>query len=186
MDICRWRRPASQLLRRQPRKSKNTDADGTLPNLVVIGAAKCVTSSLPSCTDTHPEIRMSNLKEIEFFQDPRAEGWLGFYQTHFDLTAKASTVYIRCPLIPEVPPPLTDPVCPSIIGPKSARVLRAPVRCFEKGLGESVSKTRRAHLARLAAAVVDRLTFNAHIIQTGTQSYRLNASRKKQKRAAAR
>ncbi len=30
---------------------------------------------------------------------------------------------------------------------------------------------------RLAAAVVDRLTFNAHIIQTGTRSYRLNATR---------
>jgi len=29
---------------------------------------------------------------------------------------------------------------------------------------------------RLAAAVVDRLTFNAHIIQTGTSSYRLNAT----------
>jgi len=32
---------------------------------------------------------------------------------------------------------------------------------------------------RLAAAVVDRLTFKAHIIQTGTNSYRLNASRTK-------
>jgi DNA replication protein DnaC len=30
---------------------------------------------------------------------------------------------------------------------------------------------------RLAAAVVDRLTFNAHIIATGTKSYRLGASR---------
>jgi DNA replication protein DnaC len=32
---------------------------------------------------------------------------------------------------------------------------------------------------RLAAAVVDRLTFNAHIIQTGTSSYRLHAGRSK-------
>ncbi len=32
---------------------------------------------------------------------------------------------------------------------------------------------------RLAAAVVDRLTFNAHIINTGTQSYRLHATRTK-------
>lgn len=31
---------------------------------------------------------------------------------------------------------------------------------------------------RLAAAVVDRLTFNAHIIQTGTTSYRLTTSRR--------
>jgi DNA replication protein DnaC len=32
---------------------------------------------------------------------------------------------------------------------------------------------------RLAAAVVDRLTFNAHIIQTGSNSYRLRAARAK-------
>lgn len=30
---------------------------------------------------------------------------------------------------------------------------------------------------RLAAAVVDRLTFNAHIINTGTSSYRLRTTR---------
>lgn len=36
---------------------------------------------------------------------------------------------------------------------------------------------------RLAAAVVDRLTFRAHIIQTGTQSYRLRATRAAKKGA---
>lgn len=30
---------------------------------------------------------------------------------------------------------------------------------------------------RLVAAIVDRLTYNAHIIETGTQSYRLRTSR---------
>lgn len=38
---------------------------------------------------------------------------------------------------------------------------------------------------RLAAAIVDRLTFNAHIIQTGTNSYRLRSSRAAKKEAAA-
>jgi hypothetical protein len=37
---------------------------------------------------------------------------------------------------------------------------------------------------RLAAAVVDRLTFNAHIIQTGTNSYRLTSTRTKKGAAA--
>ena len=39
---------------------------------------------------------------------------------------------------------------------------------------------------RLAAAVVDRLTFNAHIIQTGTTSYRLTSrtTRRKETRPA--
>jgi hypothetical protein len=30
---------------------------------------------------------------------------------------------------------------------------------------------------RLVAAIVDRVTFNAHIIETGTQSYRLRTSK---------
>ena len=34
---------------------------------------------------------------------------------------------------------------------------------------------------RLAAAVVDRLTFNAHIIQTGTNSYRLTSTRSQER-----
>ena len=37
---------------------------------------------------------------------------------------------------------------------------------------------------RLAAAIVDRLTFNAHIIQTGTDSYRLRSSRAAKKGTA--
>jgi DNA replication protein DnaC len=39
---------------------------------------------------------------------------------------------------------------------------------------------------RLAAAVVDRLTFNAHIIQTGTASYRLRSTRASKTGAASR
>jgi DNA replication protein DnaC len=37
--------------------------------------------------------------------------------------------------------------------------------------------------ARLVAAVVDRLTFNAHIIETGTDSYRLRLSRTRRRTA---
>ena len=37
---------------------------------------------------------------------------------------------------------------------------------------------------RLAAAIVDRVTFNAHIIETGTQSYRLRSTRQRQTRGA--
>jgi DNA replication protein DnaC len=38
---------------------------------------------------------------------------------------------------------------------------------------------------RLAAAVVDRLTFNAHILETGTDSYRLRSTRTKKGTATA-
>jgi hypothetical protein len=35
---------------------------------------------------------------------------------------------------------------------------------------------------RLVAAIVDRVTFNAHILETGTQSYRLTTSKAGQRR----
>ena len=38
---------------------------------------------------------------------------------------------------------------------------------------------------RLVAAIVDRVTFNAHIIETGTQSYRLRTSKTTTRRKQA-
>ena len=38
---------------------------------------------------------------------------------------------------------------------------------------------------RLVAAVVDRVTFNAHIIETGTQSYRLATSKTSSRKRAS-
>jgi DNA replication protein DnaC len=38
---------------------------------------------------------------------------------------------------------------------------------------------------RLVAAIVDRLTFNAHIIETGTQSYRLRTTRTRSRKRSA-
>ena len=38
---------------------------------------------------------------------------------------------------------------------------------------------------RLCAAIVDRLTFDAHIIETGAESYRLKTTQQKQQKAAA-
>jgi DNA replication protein DnaC len=38
--------------------------------------------------------------------------------------------------------------------------------------------------ARLVAAVIDRITFNAHILETGTESYRHRTSRTRRPRTA--
>jgi DNA replication protein DnaC len=38
---------------------------------------------------------------------------------------------------------------------------------------------------RLVAAIVDRLTFHAHIIETGTDSYRLRSTRRSRTRKAS-
>ena len=61
---------------------------GALPNLVVIGAQKCGTSSLHHYLALHPEVSMSTPKELDFFlagQSARHD--LNWYAAHFDATA---------------------------------------------------------------------------------------------------
>jgi Sulfotransferase domain len=61
---------------------------GALPNLIVIGAMKCGTTSLHHYLDLHPEIQMSKPKELKFFVEEvnwsRGEDW---YRRHFDPSA---------------------------------------------------------------------------------------------------
>lgn len=80
--------------------------EGRLPNLVLIGAAKCGTTSLHAYLDSHPEIAMARLKELRFFQDPDCAAWLPWYREQFDATAKvvgeSSTMYTRSPALPGV------------------------------------------------------------------------------------
>ena len=59
----------------------------------------------------------------------------------------------------------------------TAREERAPIACASNAPFSEWGNTFTD--PRLAAAVVDRLTFNAHIIQTGTNSYRLTSTRNK-------
>lgn len=47
-----------------------------------------------------------------------------------------------------------------------------PLRSASQGM---TPEFRR--FSRLVAAIVDRVTFNAHILETGTQSYRLRTSK---------
>ena len=64
----------------------------------------------------------------------------------------------------------------------TAREERASIACASNAPFSEWSATFTD--PRLAAAVVDRLTFNAHIIQTGTASYRLRKTRQARKGAA--
>jgi Sulfotransferase family len=74
--------------------------DGALPNLVLIGAMKCGTSALHAFLDLHPQIAMSQPKEMNFFFGPAAgngqttadQGWaagnwtrgVDWYAAHFE------------------------------------------------------------------------------------------------------
>lgn len=101
---------------------------GALPNLLVIGAAKCGTSSLHYYLGLHPQIQMSEPKELSFFiarddldPDPYMEepldrhvlpappNWsrgVEWYRRHFDPAAAVrgeSTVAYSFPWYPPVP-----------------------------------------------------------------------------------
>jgi Sulfotransferase domain len=79
-----------------------------LPNLIIIGAMKCGTSSMHSYLDAHPEISMSRQKELNFFSFDRhwqrGEDWYG---RHFASTAairgESSPSYSKFPKVPHVP-----------------------------------------------------------------------------------
>jgi len=61
------------------------EAQGALPNMIVIGAMKCASTALHRNLSLHPEIAMSQPKELRFFlkQDPSAEA-LAAYRSHFN------------------------------------------------------------------------------------------------------
>ncbi len=43
---------------------------GVLPNLIIIGAMKCGTTALHRYLDLHPDVAMSEPKELNFFCGP--------------------------------------------------------------------------------------------------------------------
>lgn len=77
---------------------------GALPTLLVVGAMKCATSALHAFLDAHPQVAMSPLKELNFFNGPeraphpREDRWwvegqwhrgVGWYSRQFDPSADA-------------------------------------------------------------------------------------------------
>jgi hypothetical protein len=78
-----------------------------LPNLLIIGAAKCGTSALHSYLAQHPDIFMSERKELQFFN---REGWrerVDWYRGQFPSGApvrgESSPPYTMDPWFPSVP-----------------------------------------------------------------------------------
>jgi hypothetical protein len=82
-------------------------AGGSLPNVVIIGAQKCGTTSLHSYMARHPEIEMSKPKELDFFiEGYNWERGVEWYRKHFDPEApvrgEASPNYTADPYLPGV------------------------------------------------------------------------------------
>ena len=78
-----------------------------LPNLLIIGAMKCGTTSLHNYLGAHPEISMSKKKQLSFFSRENWQTELDWYKDQFTNSAKirgeATPNYSVYPLIPNVP-----------------------------------------------------------------------------------
>lgn len=81
-----------------------------LPNLIIIGAMKCGTTSLHSYLSLHPQIQMSKTKELNFFAEKY--NWhkgLQWYESNFVehphkvIYGEASPNYTNYSISPEVP-----------------------------------------------------------------------------------
>jgi hypothetical protein len=99
-----------------------------LPNLIVIGAAKCGTTSLHEYLDQHPEISMSREKELYFFVEERNWGkGLGWYESQFDSSApvrgESSPGYSAFPLFRGVP----ERMAKTIPGARLVYLVRDPI-----------------------------------------------------------
>ncbi|MGI9289214.1 MAG: sulfotransferase family protein [Pseudomonadales bacterium] len=79
------------------------------PNFIIIGAARSGTTSLFKYLECHPEIYMSDIKEINYFSNEKY--WnkgLPWYESHFNhqgekLIGEASTSYTSAPILGSVP-----------------------------------------------------------------------------------
>jgi hypothetical protein len=97
-------------------------AQGRWPNLLIIGAHKAGTTSLHRYLAAHPDIQMSDHKEISYFAGPTSDVRLvsrwqrgpDWYQGHFPGAEKvhgeASTSYANHPHTPGVPQRIHDAV----------------------------------------------------------------------------
>ena len=74
--------------------------EGRLPNLLIIGAMKAGTSSLHEYLNLHPDIYMSNPKEIhyyadEFYQNKTKDWYTSFFKTDKKIAGTTPQSYTK-------------------------------------------------------------------------------------------
>jgi hypothetical protein len=105
-----------------------SESGATLPNLIVIGAMKAGTTSLHHYLGFHPEIQMSEPKELRFFVAGgnwrRGTDW---YRSHFDARApirgESTPAYTKHPFFPGVPERMHE----IVPGAKLVYLVRDPI-----------------------------------------------------------
>lgn len=122
-------------------RSRNTE----MPNLFIIGAAKCGTTSLHHYLDLHPEISMSKVKEPTYFarHDPDIAAWaiidraeyLGLFEAGKLYRGESSTAYSRAPLVEGVP----EAIAAEVPEAKLIYMVGDPIRRIEADIRQMLS-----------------------------------------------
>ena len=94
--------------KRDFRRMIDNTPEGILPNLIIIGAQKCGTTSLHYYLSLHPQIYMSKEKELDFFVfSSRWKKGVEWYKSHFvgeaTIYGETSPNYTNYPLWKAVP-----------------------------------------------------------------------------------
>lgn len=115
-----------------------------LPNLIVIGAMKCGTTSLHNYLDQHPEITMAEEKEINYFvpqyhSDKPVEWYTGHFDEHARYRGEASQNYSKRHLVNEVAASMHK-LIPDV---KLIYIIRNPVKRFLSHVHEAISQEYR-------------------------------------------
>ncbi len=108
---------------------KDKKNQGNIPNLIIIGAQKCGTTSLHYYLNQHPDIQMSALKETQFFHEEY--NWskgIDWYKTLFPGSEKihgeACTTYSFIPVFKNVAEKIYN-ICPPDV--KLIYLVRDPI-----------------------------------------------------------
>ncbi len=130
-----------------------------LPNLIVIGAGRCGTTSLHRYLNLHPEIEMSPRKEPQFFNDWNWDRGIAWYEKQFPAEApvigESSPAYTGYPVLAHVPERMAevvpdakliylvrDPLERLVSGYRFRRwVLRQESRPFEEAVADVTGST---------------------------------------------
>jgi len=104
-----------------------------LPNLIIIGASKCGTTSLHAYLDQHPEIAMARpndrygRKEMRYFWRPDWRERRAWYEAHFDaaspIRGEATPAYTHHPHVRDVPARINE----LVPGAKLIYLVRDPI-----------------------------------------------------------
>jgi hypothetical protein len=158
--------------------ARSTSPAGALPTFVIIGAAKCATTSLHHYLGTHPQIQVSRRKELRFFIDrpePRPGGragapgeWqrgLDWYRSWFDPAT---------PIRGEASPGYT---WPGFLGVSDRMAEVVPdaklIYCVRDPVRRAVSQYRQAVTKHETRTPADALTPESSYVQCSRYADRL-------------